>query len=273
MALREYAGRVPLSELIYFDDNYRIIWRFMLPLTKSSHVLYIGYDWGVQLEQLARQVGSLTVGTSNETKITFLHLFQDQCGLKNISFLKLDDLNSFKEKRSKYDILILDGYSSWVDNLDRHKMWLHFQGLLKEGGCLLCNTEVVNWVHKMAFLGALKRSLLKDMPPALWISSKRKFLSSISRMSREYISRWGFEGTRVYLLLPHYRDSKVIVPLDSQGVFSYFVKSWALARKHSIRNPIIRGLLSFIGPLWRLVYWSLDHLSPFASIVAWKEKS
>jgi hypothetical protein len=269
-ALKKFSNKFADSKVIYADDEYRILWRFLLPLTKNAEVLYIGCDWGIQLENLARQVGNLTVGTSDETKLAFLEMFRDQCGLKNIHLRKLDDTDSLRKKESAFDILVLDGYSKWPASQDRHEMWPQFHALLKEGGCVLCNTDLKGWAYKVASKSSAKNSLFKDLPPAQWLSSRKTFLASISRMSREYMFQQGFEETRTYLLLPHYRDSKVMVPLDSPEVFSYFIKSWARARKHNLQNPIIRGLVQFLSPLWKMAHWSLDRLSPSVSILAWK---
>ncbi|MBW2003228.1 MAG: hypothetical protein JRI72_01245 [Deltaproteobacteria bacterium] len=272
-ALKEYSGKYSLPKIIYIDDYYRILWRFLLPLTKSCNVLYVGYDWGIQLQYLARQIGTLTVATSSETKIAFLQLVRDQCGLKNIFFIKLDDMNSFRQKGVTFDILILDGYSEWLDNQDRDQMWLQFKALLKQGGCVLCNTDMISWTHRMVSWLITKNILFKDLPPALWLASKKTLLTSISRRSREYMAYWGFEGTKVYLSLPHYQNSKVILPIDNYETFSYFIKHWAQSRRYHINNPIIRALLQFASPLWWLFYWSLDRLSPHASIITWKVKS
>lgn len=269
-ALKEYSGRPPLPKIIYIDDHYRTLWRFLLPLTKSCSALYVGYDWGIQLEHLARQIGTLTVATSSEIKIAFLRLVRDQAGLKNIFFIRLDDMNSFKQKSAMFDILILDGYSRWLDNRDRGQMWLQFHALLKKGGCVLCNTDIANWVHKRASPLIARNGSFKDLPPALWLSPKKDLLASISTTTQEYMAQWGFEGTRVYLPLPHYRNCKIVLPMDSREVFSYFVKHWTPSRKYRIRHPIIRGLIGFAGPLCQLIYLSLDRLSACASIVTWK---
>ncbi len=269
-ALERYSSRIPSSRMAYSDDYFRTLWRFLLPLTEKCNVLYIGYDWGVQLAHLARQIGTLTVATADETKIAFLRLVQNQCNLTNLFVVDLDDTEFFKRKRATFDILILDGYSEWLDNLESNQIWLQLHALLKAGGCVLCNTDVTNWIHRMAFYLNTRYVPPKDLPPALWFSSKKHLFASISKMIREYLAHWGFEGTRVYLALPHYRNSKVILPLDTSAVFSYFIKHWIASRKYHIRNPMILRLIRFCGPLGWLIYWCIDRLSPTASIITWK---
>jgi hypothetical protein len=269
-ALERYSCSIPSFRMAYSDDCFRTLWRFLLPLTEKCNVLYIGYDWGVQLEHLARQIGTLTVATADETKIAFLRLVQNQCDLTNLYVVELDDAEFFKRKRATFDILILDGYSEWLDNLESDQIWLQLHALLKEGGCVLCNTDMTNWIHRMPFHLNTRYVVPKDLPPALWFSSKNNLFASISKTTREYLAHWGFEGTRIYLALPHYRDSKVMLPLDTSAVFSYFIKHRISSQKYHIQNPMILRLIRFCGPLWWLIFWCLDRLSPTASIITWK---
>jgi hypothetical protein len=269
-ALERHSCRIPSSRIAYSDDDFKTLWRFLLPLTEKCNVLYIGHDWGIQLEHLARQIGTLTVATADETKIAFLRLLQSQCNLTNLFVVELYDTEFFKRKRATFDILILDGHSEWLDNLESNQIWSQLHALLKAGGCVLCNTDVINWIHRMPFYLSTRYGLTKDLPPALWFSSKKKLFASISKMTREYLAQWGFEGTRAYLALPHYQNSKVILPLDTSAVFSYFIKHWISSRKYYFRNPMILRLIRFCGPLWWVTYWCLDRLSPTASIISWK---
>lgn len=269
-ALEEFSRRTSLNNTVYTNDYFRTVWRFLLPLTKESNVLYIGYDWGVQLEHLARKVCTLTVATSNETKIAFLRLVRDQCSLTNFSIMEVDDVYFSEKKRATFDIIILDGYSKWLENEDRAQIWLKLHGLLREGGCVLCNTDVISWAHRIVLPLTTRYSSLEDLPAALWLTPQKKLFVSITKKSRDFLAQWGLEETRVYLALPHYRNNKVIIPMDRYAISTFFLKYWLPSRKHYIHNPFLNGMSRLVGPLWWLIYWGLDRLSPTATIITWK---
>jgi len=213
------------------------------------------------------------VATANNTKLAFLQLMRNQCGLRNLFLIELDDTNLFKQKNAKFDILILDGYSELLDELQSEQIWPQVYAVLKKGGCVLCNTDMMSWVHNMV-LPLIPRNIpFRDLPSASWLFSKKKLFSSISKSSQEYLARWGFEKTRIYIAIPHYRNSKVILPIDNYAVCSYFAKNWTLSRKYHIQNPVIDRMSRFGGALSWFIFWCLDHLSPTASIITWKTKN
>jgi hypothetical protein len=270
VALKKYSPKTLFHGMVFTDDYFKTLWRFLLPITKECNALYIGYDWGVQLEQLARQINTLTVASADNTKIAFLQLMRKQCDIRNLFLTELNGTNFFVQNKTRFDILILDGYSELLDQMQSEQIWPQVYTVLKKGGWVLCNTDMMSWAHNMVLPLIPQYIPFRDLPSASWLFSNKRVFSSISKSSQEYLARWGFEKTRIYIAIPHYRDSKVILPIDNYAVCSYFAKNWLMSGTYHIQNPIINRMNRFGDALSWLIFWCLNHLSPTASITARK---